>query len=108
MSEQKKHTPFQQAVIEAYRHGRLDRKDGWHRDNAHLDKLVEEYATKYPCENAAQDLFIACEEAAEIIKTARQYFPKSIRNRDSFALENTNATITTAIFHAKKEGISNE
>ena len=44
----------------------------------------------------------ACEEAEQIIKTARQYFPKSMRNADAFALENTCATVTAAIANAKR------
>ena len=50
--------------------------------------------------NAAPDLLEACERAAEIIKTARQYFPKSVRKSDKFDLENTNATVTAAIAKA--------
>ena len=49
---------------------------------------------------AAPDLLAACEEAAQIIKTARQYFPKSMHNADAFALENTCATVTAAIANA--------
>jgi hypothetical protein len=44
----------------------------------------------------------ALKYAAEIIKTARQYFPKSVRNSDRFQLENTCAAIGSAI--AKAEG----
>jgi hypothetical protein len=51
---------------------------------------------------AAPDLLYAAKLAMEIIKTARQYFPKSFTHRDKFALENTCATIGAAI--AKAEG----
>jgi len=108
MSEQKKTTPFQQAVISAYKYGRIDQRDGYNRDDASLNVLAEGFARLYTFENAATELLTACEEAAQMIKTARKYFPKSIRNRDSFSLEVTNTTITKAIFHARKEGISNE
>ena len=108
MSEQKKHTPFQQAVISAYRYGRNDQRAGYNRDYTSLSVLAEGFARLYTFENAATELLTACEEAAQMIKTARKYFPKSIRNRDSFSLEVTNTTITKAIFHARKEGISNE
>lgn len=43
----------------------------------------------------------ALTHAAEIIKVARGYFPKSIRNRDRFDLENTNAAITKALIKAR-------
>ena len=52
--------------------------------------------------DALPDLVAACEEAEQIIKTARQYFPKSMRNADAFALENTCATVTAAIANAKR------
>ena len=45
----------------------------------------------------------ACEYAAELIRTARQHFPKSMRNADKFQLENTCATIGKAIAKAKGE-----
>jgi len=51
---------------------------------------------------AAPELLEACKLASEIIKTARKYFPKSIRNSDSFQLEITCAAIGKAI--AKAEG----
>jgi len=43
----------------------------------------------------------ACKLAQDIIKTARQYFPKSIKNRDRFELENTNAAIGSALHAAR-------
>ena len=52
---------------------------------------------------AAPELLEACEYAAELIKTARRYFPKSIRNRDRFQLENVCATLGKAIRKAKAE-----
>jgi hypothetical protein len=45
----------------------------------------------------------ALKEASELIKIARQYFPKSIKNSHKFQLENTCATIGNAI--AKAEGV---
>ena len=43
----------------------------------------------------------ALEFAAQLIPIARRYFPKSIKNRDRFNLENTCATIGKAIYNAK-------
>lgn len=43
------------------------------------------------------DTLNALEMAVDLIKIARGYFPKSIRNSDKFALENTNAALTAAI-----------
>ena len=39
----------------------------------------------------------ALQLAAETLKTARRYFPKSIRNTDKYQLESTCATISKAI-----------
>ncbi len=50
------------------------------------------------------ELLAACELAAKLIPTARQYFPKSIKNSDRFDLENTCATIGSAIYNAKAKG----
>lgn len=52
---------------------------------------------------AAPDLLQAARYALELISTARNYFPKSIQNRDRFQLENINAAIGTAV--AKAEGL---
>ena len=46
---------------------------------------------------AAPDLLAACKLAVELVKTARRYFPKSMKDTDTFSLENTNATLCTAI-----------
>jgi hypothetical protein len=46
------------------------------------------------------ELLQALSYAAELIKTARRYFPKSIRNRDKFQLENTNAAIVDVLYRA--------
>lgn len=46
---------------------------------------------------AAPELLEACKYSLELIKTARQYFPKSIRNSNKFQLENTCAAIEKAI-----------
>lgn len=50
---------------------------------------------------AAPDLLDALELAARLIKTARQYFPKSIQNGDRFDLENAAATVGKALDKAK-------
>jgi len=52
--------------------------------------------------SAAPDLLEAARQAVELVRTARRYFPKSIRDSDAFTLENTNAAISKAI--AKAEG----
>lgn len=49
---------------------------------------------------AAPELLKALEYAAELIPIARRYFPKSIENSNTFQLENTCATINTAIHKA--------
>ena len=49
---------------------------------------------------AAPELLDALNHARELIKAARGYFPKSIKNPDTFRLENTNATIEAAIAKA--------
>lgn len=51
---------------------------------------------------SAPDLLDACKFALSVIKTARQYYPKSVKHPDKFTLENTCATIGKAI--AKAEG----
>jgi hypothetical protein len=51
--------------------------------------------------SAAPEMLEALKYAAEMVKTARQYFPKSIKNRDSFMLENACATINKAIRKAE-------
>lgn len=50
---------------------------------------------------AAPELLAALKYAQEIIATARQYFPKSIRHSDRFQLENTCAAINKAIDKAE-------
>ena len=37
---------------------------------------------------AAPDMLAALKEAREVLETAKQYFPLSIKNRDRFRLEN--------------------
>jgi len=50
---------------------------------------------------AAPEMLEALKYADKLIKTARQYFPKSIKNSDRFQLENTCATIGKAINKAE-------
>ena len=52
---------------------------------------------------AAPEMLDALQFAAQLIPIARRYFPKSIKNRDSFTLELTCATIGKAIYNAKGE-----
>ncbi len=61
------------------------------------------FIVRCPLHLHAPDLYEALEYAAEIVKVARNYFPKSIRNSDRFNLENTNATITKALSRARGE-----
>ncbi len=52
---------------------------------------------------AAPDLLAACKHAAEMLRIARGYFPKSVKNSDTFRLLNVEAnSIQKAI--AKAEG----
>jgi hypothetical protein len=50
-----------------------------------------------------QELLDACKKAENIIRIARQYFPKSVKNNHRFELENACATILNAIHNAEKE-----
>ena len=52
---------------------------------------------------AAPMLLPACTQAAKLIETARQYFPKSMHNSDKFQLEQTCAAIGAAIAAAENE-----
>jgi hypothetical protein len=47
------------------------------------------------------DMLDALKQAAALVKVARNYFPKSVQNRDRFTLENTNAAICAAIRKAE-------
>jgi hypothetical protein len=51
---------------------------------------------------AVPDMYEALKYADELVKIARQYFPKSIKTSDKFTLENTCAAIGKAL--AKAEG----
>jgi hypothetical protein len=74
-----------------------------------LDAGFTEYTNNTP-ENrkvnlqrmASRDMYEALKYADELIKIARQYFPKSIKTSDKFTLENTCAAIGKAL--AKAEG----
>lgn len=48
-------------------------------------------------EQAIPALVDALERSLGLIATARQHFPKSIRNNDRFSLENTCATVSKAL-----------
>lgn len=50
---------------------------------------------------SATELLAALEYAEKLIRTARQYFPKSIKNSDTFQLENTCAAIGKALGKAR-------
>jgi hypothetical protein len=63
--------------------------------------LRDEHRQLGPLFASAPEMLQALEFSAELIKLAREYFPKSIKNRDKFTLENACATIGTAIHHAK-------
>ena len=52
---------------------------------------------------SAPDMLEALQLAADILATARQYFPKSIKNNDKFALELACAAVGKAIANAKGE-----
>jgi len=49
---------------------------------------------------ATPKLLEALERALELAETARQYFPKSVKNSDRFKLELSNATIKAALIEA--------
>jgi hypothetical protein len=53
-----------------------------------------------PLQLAAPELLEALQAAAELIQIARARFPRSIKNSDTFRLENTNAAINKAIHKA--------
>lgn len=55
--------------------------------------------------NSHEALLAALKDAAEVLRTAHQYFPKSIKNRDTFHLLNVEAnSVNKAIALAEKEG----
>ena len=51
---------------------------------------------------AAPDLLEALKQVSNLVRTARKYFPKSVKHSDRFQLEQTCATITSAIAKAEK------
>ena len=61
------------------------------------EKSLEGIADLIDRETAAPELLEACEQALELIKIARGYFPKSVHNQDKFQLESACAAIGTAI-----------
>ncbi len=68
-------------------------------------RVICELARDYdPVYAAAPDLLAACRDAAEMLRIARRYFPKSIKNSDTFRLLNVEAnSIQKAI--ALAEGV---
>lgn len=52
---------------------------------------------------AAKDMLEALKLAEKIVQTARQYFPKSIRNSDTFMLNNYGVAINKAIRKAEEK-----
>jgi predicted RNA binding protein with dsRBD fold (UPF0201 family) len=79
--------------------------------NAVFSQFDQEIAVCFPaCEQveanarlmaASPQMLQALEYAQEILNLARQYFPKSIQNRDTFQLNNACATVGKAIHIAK-------
>lgn len=65
-----------------------------------LDAIHAENQANAALIAAAPELLQALQLAAALIPTARKHFPKSIRNSDKFDLENSCATINTAIAKA--------
>jgi len=102
MSNEAKHTPNDLQVAD-WTEMPAGLPDGWVAIHSEKDGGCVGYcrADVAPIFAAAPALLAACEEAAQIIKTARQYYPTSIRNADTFALENTCATVGAAIAKAK-------
>jgi hypothetical protein len=49
---------------------------------------------------SAPKMLEALEYCQKLIEVARPYFPKSIKNSNTFMLENANATIGKAIYQA--------
>ena len=64
--------------------------------------LAEEFAAIIDREKAANELLGALELSARLVKAARRYFPKSMKNPDKSVLEITSAAISTAIGTATK------
>lgn len=63
----------------------------WQANAAHIIK----------CVNAHDRLLEALQMAQKLIKVARQHFPKSLKNHDTFALELTCAEIGKALHQAE-------
>jgi len=60
----------------------------------------DEHKANTRCIAAAPDMAAALEQAYQLLKTARQYFPKRIRNSDTFQLELACAAIGSALTKA--------
>lgn len=78
---------------------------------AHVDGFANELASlSCDCNGNAEanaqlmvtspKMLQALEQCQELIKIARQYFPKSVKNSDKFDLENCCATVGKAIHEA--------
>jgi hypothetical protein len=70
---------------------------GLTRGTVSVDQAMEEIAGIIERETAGPELLEALQYAQELLKSARQYFPKSMKNSDRFQLENTNAVVGKAI-----------
>ena len=72
------------------------------KDIEHLKSDFDEIGVKLllECEKS-YTLLEACKRAENLIRTARKYFPKSVKNSDKFDLENTCATLGKAIHNAE-------
>jgi hypothetical protein len=64
-----------------------------------LDLTNEPEYNKYLIASAPK-MFKALEECQKLIRIARQYFPKSVKNSNTFTLLNCDATIGKAIHEA--------
>ena len=112
MNTNSKHTPGPWKHVPRARDGHADMIQ--HKGNPFIQvgtPWAESPVLDYPHENeqtanarliaAAPSMLEALRYAAELIPTARRYFPKSVKFSDRFQLENVCATIGKAISHAE-------
>lgn len=88
--------------------GRIENTDGRQVCvcNGHASRINHEETERENDANAAAiaavpELLEALEFTMETLRIARQHFPKSVKNADTFRLENTCATVSKAL---KKAG----